>query len=60
MICDPSIAGRVLPHRERFANGAVRLQFRIPVAAKGKLLRVHLTIRWQGTTATRDSSFRLR
>lgn len=44
MICDPSVAGKVLPHTEQFKNGVASLTFVIPKAAKGKTLRVKVKI----------------
>jgi IPT/TIG domain len=60
MVCDPSVDGKVLPHTESFAYGTASLRFRVPASAKGKVLTVHLTIRWQGTSATRTARFRVR
>jgi hypothetical protein len=51
MICDPSIAGKVITHAESFANGQARLSFVVPKNAKGKQLRVKVTIR-QGSQST--------
>lgn len=45
MICDPSVAGRVVPHAESFRNGIARLAFVVPKTAKGKLLKVKVTIK---------------
>ena len=44
MVCDPSIAGRVIPHKESLKNGQARLSFVIPATAKGKLLKVKVKI----------------
>ena len=59
MICDPSVAGRVLPHAESFRAGAARLAFTVPASAAGKSLKVKVTIRAGGQSATRVSSFRV-
>jgi len=53
MICDPSVAGKVIPHAERFAAGVARLSFVIPKWAKGKTLKVHVTIKVGTSSATR-------
>jgi hypothetical protein len=57
MMCDPSIAGRVIKHAERFASGTARLSFVVPASAANKLLRVKLTIKAAGGSATRISAF---
>jgi hypothetical protein len=45
MICDPQVNGKVLPHQESLGNGFAQLRFTIPKGAKGKELKVNLTIR---------------
>jgi hypothetical protein len=44
MVCDPSLAGKVITHQESFRNGLARLSFLVPKTAKGKTLKVKLTI----------------
>ena len=44
MVCDPSVAGKVLPHTEQFKNGVASLTFVIPKTAKGKTLKVKVRI----------------
>jgi hypothetical protein len=44
MTCDPSIAGKVIPHAESFTGGLARLSFLVPKTAKGKTLKVKVTI----------------
>ena len=44
MVCDPSVAGKVITHSESFKNGQARLSFVIPTTAKAKLLRVNVKI----------------
>ena len=56
MICDPSVAGRVIGHVESFTGGTARLAFVVPADAAGKLLKVKLTIR-SGLSATRVATF---
>jgi hypothetical protein len=57
MICDPSVAGKVIRHSERFANGKARLSFVIPQSAAGKSLRVKVTIKAGSGSATRIARF---
>lgn len=60
MTCDPSFAGRVVPHREQFKNGVATLRFTVPRKAHGKLLKVRLTIKLGQQSTTRVSTFRVR
>jgi hypothetical protein len=60
MVCDPSVAGKVIPHAEQFKGGIARLSFVIPKSAKGKLLKVHLTIKSGAQSATTTASFRVK
>jgi hypothetical protein len=57
MICDPSVKSKVIPHFEHFKNGKATLRFVIPAAAKGKVLKVHLTMVLGGQSTTRIESF---
>jgi hypothetical protein len=59
MICDPSVGGKLLKHAEQFKNGTASLRFTIPKTAKGKLLKVHLTIKLGAPSATRIATFRI-
>lgn len=59
MICDPSIAGRVISHAESFKGGTARLSFVVPKDAGGKMLRVKVTISSGGFSATRVALFRV-
>jgi hypothetical protein len=59
MICDPSVAGKVIPHAERFKDGTARLSFTIPASAKGKLLKVKVTIKVGKQSTTRIATFRV-
>jgi probable HAF family extracellular repeat protein len=58
LICDPSVAGKMIAHVESFANGRARLAFTIPKSAKGKLLKVRVTIK-AGTATTRVATVRV-
>jgi hypothetical protein len=57
MICDPSVQGKVIKHAESFKGGTARLSFTIPKSAKGKLLKVKVTIKVGGQSTTRIASF---
>jgi hypothetical protein len=60
MICDPSVSGKVIQHAEKFANGVARLSFTIPKTAKGKLLKVKVTIKAGNQASTRITTFKVR
>ena len=60
MICDPSVAGRVIQHVESFKGGNARLSFVVPGSAAGKLLKVKVTIKTAGQSATRVATFGIR
>jgi len=57
MICDPSVAGKVIRHAESFKAGKARLSFLVPKTAKGKQLKVKLTIRAGTQSATKIVTF---
>lgn len=57
MICDPSVAGQVLRHAESFKGGTARLSFVVPANAAGKLLKVKVTIKAGGKSATKVATF---
>lgn len=59
MICDPSVAGKVLPHSEQYRAGKARLSFAVPRVAKGKALKVKVTIKVGAQSTTRVASFRI-
>jgi hypothetical protein len=60
MICNPSIQGKVLPNAEQFKAGVARLSLMIPKNAKGKLLKVKVTIKLGSQSATKVSTFRIK
>ena len=60
MTCDPSVSGKALAHRESFAAGKAKLVFTVPKAAKGKLLKVKVTISSSGLAATKVATFKVR
>jgi Calx-beta domain-containing protein len=59
MKADPSMAGRLLRHTESFRAGTARLTVHLPSNASGKPLKVKLTIRAGGGSATKVSVFRV-
>jgi len=60
MICNPSVAGKVLRHSESFSGGTARLSFTIPKSAKGKLLRVSTTIEFGARSTSKVATFHVR
>lgn len=61
MNCDPSVAGKTLVHRESFRGGKARLSFVVPKQAKGKSLKVKVTIvSADGLSATQVATFKVR
>ena len=60
MICDPSVAGKVITHAESFKNGTAKLSFVVPKTAKGKVLKVKVTIKTGSQSATKVSTFKVR
>jgi hypothetical protein len=50
----------VIRHAESFTGGTARLSFLVPTSAAGKILRVKVTIRTVGQSATRVSTFHVR
>lgn len=59
MICDPSLDGRVITHSESFAAGIAKLSFLVPGRAKGRRIRITLTIRTGDRAATRTQTIRI-
>lgn len=60
IVCDPSVAGKVLVHAESFKGGNPKLSFVIPKTAKGKLLKVKVTIKAGAKPATKLATFRVK
>jgi hypothetical protein len=60
MTCDPSVSGRMLAHTESFSAGKARLTYVVPKTAKGKVLKVKLTISSDGRAATKVATFKVR
>jgi hypothetical protein len=59
MICDPSVQGEVIAHAESFTGGTAKLSFTIPKTAKGKLLKVKVTIKAGNQSTTRIATFHI-
>ena len=59
MACNPSVSGVVLKHSESFADGLVRLSFIVPKTARGKLVKIRVTIRTGARSATRTVSYKV-
>jgi hypothetical protein len=59
MICDPSVSGKVITHAESFTGGTAKLSFTVPKAAKGKVLKVKVTIRSGDLSTTRIATFHI-
>jgi hypothetical protein len=60
MICDPSVAGKVITHAESFRGGKASLSFVVPRTARGKQLKVKLTIRAGAQSASKIVTFRVK
>ena len=59
LICDPSVMGKVIAHAESFKAGQARLSFVVPNTAKGKQLKVKVTIRLGNQSTTRIATLRV-
>ena len=59
MICDPSVDGKVIRHFEQLKHGTATMLFTVPKAYKGKLLKVHLTIKLGDQLTTRNVLLRV-
>jgi hypothetical protein len=59
MICDPSYQGIVIKHAEAFTGGTAKLVFTVPKAAKGKLLKVKVTIVNGKQSATKVATYKV-
>jgi hypothetical protein len=60
MICDPSVLAVVIKHAESFKGGVARLAFTIPKTAKGKTLKVKVTIVNGKQSATKITTYKVR
>jgi hypothetical protein len=59
MTCDPILAGVVLKHNESFQSGLARVTFVVPKKARGKLLKIRVTIRTGARSATKVATFKV-
>ena len=59
MICDPSVQAKVIKHAESFRGGTARLSFTVPKSAKGKVLKVKVTIKAGTQSTTGIATFRV-
>ena len=59
MVCDPSVAGKVLKHAESFTAGKAKLAFVVPKTAKGKLLKVKVKIVTGTQSATKVVTYKV-
>ena len=59
MICDPSVSGKVITHAESFTGGTAKLSFTVPKAAKGKVLKVKVTIKSGDLSTTKIATFHI-
>ena len=59
MVCDPSVEGKVIPHAESFTGGTAKLAFTTPKTAKGKQLKVKVTIKLGSQSATKIATFKV-
>jgi hypothetical protein len=60
LVCNPSVAGKRVRHAESFKAGKVRLSLVVPATARGKLLKVKITVIALGHTARHTYAFAVR
>jgi hypothetical protein len=60
MSCEPSVNGKAITHAESFKNGTARLSLLVPKTAKGKQLKVKVTIKAGSQSVARISTFLVR
>jgi len=59
MSCTPTIDGKLVAHTDSMSNGTARLSLVVPKNAKGKTLKVKLTVTAGGSTVTKSASFHI-
>jgi hypothetical protein len=59
MIGNPKVNGVIVKHVEHFGNGLATITLKVPKAAKGKQLKVALTIRVADQSASKLATFRI-
>ena len=60
MECAPRLAGKLIAHTDTYARGNVRLSLVVPKTAKGKLLKVAITVTAGSRSAAHTYSFGVR
>jgi virginiamycin B lyase len=60
MVCDPSVAGKVIRHVESFKAGKARLSLLVPKTARGKQLRITIKITIGAQSATKIATYKVR
>ena len=60
MVCNPTVAGKPVKHGESFKAGKAQLSLVVPKTAKGKQLKIKITITTSGQTATRLVTYKVR
>ncbi len=60
MVIDPSVSGKMLAHSESFKGGRAKASIAVPRTAKGKQLKVKVTIKSGGQSATKIAAFKIR
>lgn len=60
MSCDPTIEGKKLGHTEVFEASTARVSFVIPKSARGRQLKIQVTVTLGGRSASRIATFRVR
>ena len=60
MVCDPTVAGRLIRHTESFKAGKARLTFLVPKTAKGKQLKIKVKIVSGSQSTTKVFTFKVR
>ncbi len=57
IICDVSVAGKLIPHDVSLGSGSAWVSATIPKSAKGKLLTVKVTVERDGRSASKTVAF---
>jgi hypothetical protein len=60
LACTPTLAGKALKHTDSFAKGKAKLSFVLPATAKGKLLRIDVTVTVSGRSARAAFAYTVR
>lgn len=57
--CTTTVAGKVVPHRHAYTTGRAQATLVVPKTARGKVLRISVTVRASGHSATKVVRFRI-